>query len=402
MRRFFIVVYALTALFQVPFVLAVAWLLGRLGWGWGWAPAIALGAATVALLPGRVARMRDDSPISRVSVLLVEEPFFIHWCASLGASLFFLIAAPIAGLGSAVGLVRSAPIGVVAGGCYALAFAIAAFGVLVRRRVVRVREVTIRVEGLGEELEGYRIAQLSDLHIGSQCPRERAERWVRRANALEVDAVALTGDYVTSGVAFHETIASVLSQLRAKDGVFAVMGNHDYFGGGEPLGRLLLEGGVRLLRNERATIRRGASSLEIAGVDDTWTKRTDLDKTYEGFEHRWPLVMLAHDPDLFPSIAARGADLVLSGHTHWGQVAVPFLGERYNLTRLHTPYHAGLMRVQPPAIKRNATATVPPSPASAARSKKAQLYVNPGLGTTGPPIRVGAPPEITVLELRRA
>ena len=153
-----------------------------------------------------------------------------------------------------------------------VSIAVAAFAVVVRRRWLRVRELDVAVPGLPPAFDGYRIAQLSDLHIGSYCPRGRAERWVRRANALAADAVALTGDYVTSGVAFHRTIASVLSGLHARDGVFAVMGNHDYFGDGEPLASLLREGGVRVLRNERATVERGKDGrvvgFRVADGDD--------------------------------------------------------------------------------------------------------------------------------------
>lgn len=378
MRRFVIAVFVLTALFQVPFALGVAWVLQRNGLAFAWPIAWLLAALAFALLPGRMLRIRHDRPASRLRMWLVEEPYFIHWCASLGASVLFVLGAPIARVSHALGF-AAVDLGAIASAGYGVGLVLAAFGVLVRRKCERVRTVQLTVRGLGAAFEGYRIVQLSDLHIGSHTPRARAERWVARANALDADLVALTGDYVTSGVAFHATIAGVLAGLRAKDGVFAVMGNHDYFGDGEPLVTLLREGGVTLLRNERVTLRRGADAIELGGLDDTWTRRADLDAMLEGFSGQAPLIVLAHDPELFPELAQRQAALVLSGHTHWGQIGVPFLEQRYNLSRLSTVYHAGLYR-----------------------QGAAVLYVHPGLGTTGPPVRFGSAPEITVLELRSA
>jgi predicted MPP superfamily phosphohydrolase len=249
----------------------------------------------------------------------------------------------------------------------------------VRRRWVRVRTVDVPIAGLGVAFDGYRIAHLSDLHIGGLCPRARAERWCARVAALDVDLVALTGDYVTHGDAFHEDIAAVLSSMRARDGVIAVLGNHDYFGDIEALVTLLRARGVEVLRNQHRTLARGGSAITIAGVDDTWSRRADVEGAVAGRDEALPLLALAHDPQLFPALARRGAALVLSGHTHWGQLALPFFATRVNLSRLTYPYHAGVYR-----------------------EGAAVLYISPGLGTTGPPARLGAPPEITVLRLRRA
>jgi uncharacterized protein len=253
------------------------------------------------------------------------------------------------------------------------------YGVWFRARWPRVRRLEIPVHGMDPALDGYTIAQLSDLHIGSLFSKRAAARWIRTANAERPDLVALTGDYVTNGVAFHEDIADTLGALRAADAVVAVLGNHDYFGHGEPLASLLVDRGIVLLRNQRHTVRRGEASLEIAGVDDTWTRRADVDRTMRGFGGARPLIALSHDPALFPDFARHGAALVLAGHTHWGQVGVPFAAQRYNLARRVFRFSAGLYREGGSA-----------------------LYVNPGLGTSGPPVRFGSSPEITVFTLRCA
>jgi uncharacterized protein len=187
----------------------------------------------------------------------------------------------------------------------------------------------------------------------------------------------MTGDYVTHGDAFHEDIAAVLSAMRGRDGALAVLGNHDYFGDVEALTARLEARGVPVLRNASRVLVRGGDALTIAGVDDTWARRQDVARALQG--RRGPVVALAHDPSLFPELARRGAELTLSGHTHWGQLAVPFLATRWNLSRLTYRYTAGLYR-----------------------EGQAQLYVSPGLGTTGIPMRLGAPPEITVIRLRAA
>ena len=381
MRRFWIALYTLTAITHAPFALGVARALSRASLPLPALSAALLSIAAVTLLRGRVANARMDGPLARWKLHLVEEPFYVHWCATLVSAPLFIVGALVITARDLLGAGGSitAQLGDLAIATYVIALPLSFYGVMVRRRWVRVRTLEISIVGLGAAFEGYRIAQLSDLHIGGLGPRRHAERWVARANALDVDLVALTGDYVTSGTAFHHDIAAVLTELRARDGVVAVMGNHDYFGDGEPMMSLLRAGGVTVLGNEHRIITRGDDGLVIAGVDDTYTRRADIARALAGRDERLPLVALAHDPQLFRELARRGAALVLSGHTHWGQLALPFVAERVNLSRLSYRYHAGLYS-----------------------SGASTLYVHPGLGTTGPPVRLGAPPEITVLRLHRA
>lgn len=381
MRRFWIALYTLTAIAHAPFALGLARALSRASFPWPTLGAALLSIAAVTLLRGRVARARMDEPIARWKLHLVEEPFYVHWCATVVGAPLFLVGALVIIARHLLGASGSitAQLGDLAVATYLAALALSFYGVMVRRRWVRVRTLSISVPGLGVAFDGYRIAQLSDLHIGGLGPRRHAERWVARVNALDVDLVALTGDYVTSGTAFHHDIAAALTPLRARDGVVAVMGNHDYFGDGEPMMSLLRGGGVTVLCNEHRTVARGDDRLVIVGVDDTYTRRADIERALAGRDEGLPVVALAHDPQLFRELARRGVALVLSGHTHWGQLALPFVAERVNLSRLSYRYHAGLYT-----------------------SGASTLYVHPGLGTTGPPVRLGAPPEITVLCLRRA
>ena len=380
MRRFWIIILLVTGLTHVPFAVGVAHGLGRLGVAHALWIAAAATALSLALFPGRLNRARRDQPISSARRLLLEEPYFIHWCATVGALPPALLGALAVGVRALFGATSNAgaELGLVCLASYLAAFTLAFYGVVIRRRWVRVRTLDVTIPGLGEAFEGYRIAQLSDLHIGGLQPRAQGDRWAKKVAKLDVDLVALTGDYVTSGTAFHADIAAVLSSMKGRDGVVAVMGNHDYFGDGEPLVTLLRAAGVEVLRNENRQLTRGEDRMTIAGVDDTWTRRADVARTLAGRDKALPVIALAHDPQLFPALAKGGADLVLSGHTHWGQIALPFLASRYNVSQFTYRYHAGLYA-----------------------EEGATLYVHPGLGTTGPPVRVGAPPEITILRLRR-
>ncbi|NVL83593.1 metallophosphoesterase, partial [Escherichia coli] len=123
------------------------------------------------------------------------------------------------------------------------------------------------------------------------------KRWIRAANGAAADLAVVTGDMVTSGVAFHQDIATLVGDLRGKDGVYVIMGNHDYFGEGEPLVSLLRSRGVNVLRNQGVVLERAGAKLYLAGIDDTWTKRADLDAALAERPEGMPTVLLAHDPE---------------------------------------------------------------------------------------------------------
>jgi predicted MPP superfamily phosphohydrolase len=372
--RFLRILLGITALMHVPVGFAVAELGRRLGWpapgliGASWA------AAGVLLFVGRArAGMPDRRGRHPAIVRLVDIPYFIHWCACLWTLIPSAIATLVA---PAIDLVRGTPPhlpSTVYMYAYASGLAIAGYGVLVRRRWYRVAEHDVRVPGLDPQFEGLRIAQLSDLHIGTLTPRSWGLAWSRSANDRAPDLAVVTGDMVTSGTDFHEDVADVIGALRAKDGVFVSMGNHDYFGAeGEPLVSMLRARGVGVLRNEGVVIERGGAKLWLAAIDDTWTRRDDIARAMRERPPGATTVLLAHDPNA-------GANLVLSGHTHGGQVGVPFLSRVANLATFGYRYNVGFYRRGPSV-----------------------LYVHPGLGTTGPPMRLGVAPEVTILTLRAA
>jgi len=305
----------------------------------------------------------------RVRLYLVLWPFFAWWTLSL----VFSVLAPLAYL---AGRLAHAPSGEVWG----VAFGLAVAGTLLAfRGRPRIRRHEIAIPGLPEAFDGFRVAQISDLHCGPFASGARVEGWVAEVNALGADLVAVTGDLIASGPSFVPVVAAALGKLRGRDGVVACMGNHDYFTEGEIMVHALERAGLTLLRNRGIELRRGDATLYVAGVDDTWTGRDDLDEALAGRPAQAPVLLLAHDPALFPDAAARAVALTLSGHTHGGQLGVPLLAKRINLARVMTPFTTGLYQIG-----------------------QATLYVNRGLGTTGMPIRLSVPPEIAVITLRRA
>ncbi len=335
-----------------------------------------LAFAAGALFLGRARATMADYPRPPWRVRLFDVPYFIHWCAAAWSFLPSLVAAvvwPLVSLARGRGLELPWTFFL---GVYISGLVAAAWGILVRRRWVIVKYIDIPIAGLPESFHGFTIAHLSDLHIGSLTPRAWGERWVRMANALKPDITVVTGDLVTSGTHFHQDIADIIAGLRAESGVFVSMGNHDYFGEGEPLISLIRESGVTVLRNQGHVLERQGDRVYLAGIDDTWTRRADLDAALEARPDGLSTVLLAHDPAVFPLARERGVELTLSGHTHGGQLAVPFFERTFSLSHLVHRYHLGLYQ-----------------------EGDASLYVHPGLGTTGPPMRLGVAPAVVLIRL---
>jgi uncharacterized protein len=264
--------------------------------------------------------------------------------------------------------------------------ALFAHGYTSGRRALAVTRLPIPVAGLPPALHGFRIVQLSDLHIGAYLDLAELAAHVARVNALEPDLICLTGDLVDRA----ETCAAafpVLAGLRARHGVVATLGNHDFYAGADAVTAALERAtDFTVLRDACATVRVGDTRLVLIGLDDLgldWARGVPahpaLPGLVVGLPDGAPLVVLSHRPDCFPQAAQLGASLVLSGHTHGGQLGVPGLGRVRNLAEFITRFDRGLYR-----------------------RGRATLYVNRGLGFTGQPVRLFTPREIAVLELRPA
>jgi predicted MPP superfamily phosphohydrolase len=377
MMTFRRLVTMVTVAIHVPFAAAVAELGRRQGWPFPRVLAVALAVLGVVLFSGRVPGAHDRKRESRVSFWLVDTPYYVHWCACL----FTLIPAIVGTVvGPIVDVVRGVPPELPSGfymWTYLLGLLVCGYGILIRRRWFHVREVDVPVDGLDPSFDGFRIAHLSDLHIGTNTPKSWGLRWARAANKEAPDLAVVTGDLVTSGTEFHDDIAEVMGALKAKDGVFVSMGNHDYFGEGEPLVTRIRERGVTVLRNEGVVLERAGKHLYLAAIDDTWTQRDDLESALAARPKDAPVVLLAHDPERFRQAATRDVALTLAGHTHGGQIAFPFLSKWISLSHLTHHFHQGLYRIG-----------------------RSTLYVHPGLGTTGPPMRLGVAPIVAILKLR--
>ncbi len=238
---------------------------------------------------------------------------------------------------------------------------------------IRLIRVPLALKKFPKSLGPYRIVQITDLHVGPTLGRNFVEEVVSRVNALKPDLIAITGDLVDGTVDQLKDSVEPLRNLRAPDGVFFVTGNHEYYTGDVEGWLAYLSGlGVRVLRNERVTIRK---SFDLAGVDDLSARGPGHgyrpDQALAGRNPKRAVVLMSHQPRGFSDAIRLGVDLQLSGHTHGGQF-IPF---KY-LVGLYQPYLAGLYQ-----------------------EGNSRLYVSCGTGYWGPPIRLGVPAEITQIEL---
>lgn len=261
-----------------------------------------------------------------------------------------------------------------------IAVAVTLAGWINARRLARVVDVEVPLKGLPPSLEGFRIAQISDIHVGPTIKRDYLERIVARVNALNPDLIAITGDLVDGSVAELAAHTAPLAQLRARHGSYFVTGNHEYYANAAAWFEEIQRLGTRVLLNEHVLIQHAEAQLVLAGVTDYTahhfeaSHRSDPAAAIAGAPAAAPRILLAHQPRSAEAAARAGFDLQLSGHTHGGQ----FLP--WNLfVPLQQPFTAGLHRLQ-----------------------DLWVYVSRGTGYWGPPKRFGAPSEITCLRLVRA
>jgi len=234
----------------------------------------------------------------------------------------------------------------------------------------------IWMSDLPEGFRGFRILQLSDIHHSLFVPLDYVAAVVELSNRLKPDLIALTGDFVTYSRSSIEPVAEMLGALRARAGVVAVLGNHDFRVGADAIERALRRQRIQVLRNRHRSLQRRGSTIYLAGVDD-YGYGADLRAALRGIPEEAPTILLAHNPRLLTAAACRGVGLVLSGHTHGGQVNLPLLGTVYGRSPEQMRFKMGWDRLG-----------------------DTQIYVSRGIGTIVLPVRWRCPAEVPLLELQ--
>ena len=268
-----------------------------------------------------------------------------------------------------------------------LTFLLGLYGLFAARHRLQIVRVDLAIPDLHPDLDGFRIAQISDIHIGPTLKGSFLERVVLMVNDLEAHCIAVTGDVVDGTVQDLRDHTIPLKDLRAPYGVFFCTGNHEYYAGVNAWIKEFRSLGLRVLLNEHTIIKHGRGRLVMAGVTDYSggafdpLHKSDPDRSLAGAPESHLKVLLAHQPRSAFGAARAGFDLQLSGHTHGGQIW-PF----HHLVKLQQPFRAGLHPV--------------PSPALSGKAEQMMIFVNRGTGYWGPPLRVGSRPEITLLTLR--
>lgn len=243
--------------------------------------------------------------------------------------------------------------------------------------VLTVERHAVRLPRLPHALDGLRIVQLTDLHHSPFTGSQQLQQAIETANSLQPDIIALTGDYISHEREYAAPCAELVGRLRAKHGIFAVLGNHDHWTDAPLVADLFRAEGIRVLINEGLRFELAGASFWLAGVDDTMVGLEDLPLALAGSQADEMKLLLAHNPTILRRAARAKVDLVLSGHTHGGQVA--WRSERSASGKPRRRILRGL-----------------------GRRGDTQIYVSRGLGTVVLPIRYGSPPEVTLLELRCA
>jgi hypothetical protein len=268
-------------------------------------------------------------------------------------------------------------------------FAACAYGLLYERTEIQTTHQRIKLARLPKAFDGFRIAQLSDIHIGPFMPAEDIRKYVAMVNQMKPDLVALTGDFVTWEASPAAVVVEALSHLQAPFGIYGCLGNHEHWAGVEDsITRRFAEHGAKMLRHESATIVSGGERLNLIGVD--YQTRTLFGPPGDGIVRQYlegvdrlmlpgaVNILFSHNPNTFDRAAELGIDLSLAGHTHGGQITLEYISPDLSPARLITAYVRGWYQ-----------------------KGQSQLYVNRGIGTIFSPVRFGAPPEITFYELQR-
>jgi hypothetical protein len=271
---------------------------------------------------------------------------------------------------------------VLSGAAMAAPAAAIGYGVFIERTQIRTRVVDVPLGNLPPDLDGLRILQVSDIHLSAFLSERDLARAISAAIEMKADLAVVTGDLISTPADPLDACIRQLTRLKAPAGVFGCMGNHERYARAESYveqaaGRV----GIRFLRKQNQALRFGNATLNLAGVDHQ--TKSGGKKYLAGAERLVEPnafnLLLSHNPDVLPVAARQGYDLVLSGHTHGGQINIEILDQSISPARFVTPYIHGLYR-----------------------SGRATGFVTRGIGTIGLPARIGAPPEIPLLRLRKA
>jgi predicted MPP superfamily phosphohydrolase len=252
-----------------------------------------------------------------------------------------------------------------------------AFGIVVERKNIHLREVDVPIPNLPRDLNGLRIVQLSDIHLSPFLTEEELARAVDMANGARAHLALVTGDLITAHGDPLDACLRQLARLRSDAGTLGCLGNHEIYAGvEEEATQKAARLGIRFLRQESERLRFGSAALNLTGVD-----YQKMGTEYLRGAERWIVpaetnVLLSHNPDVFDVAAEQGWDLTISGHTHGGQISVEILHQQLSASRFFTPYVYGLFR-----------------------KGRSSVWVTRGIGTVGVPARIGAPPEVALLRL---
>jgi len=242
-------------------------------------------------------------------------------------------------------------------------------------QLISVESIEVRLQRLPAAFDGFRLAQLSDLHYDTT-PADTITSAIDAANRLDADLILLTGDYVSRARKDIEVVAAEVGRLRSRYGVVGVLGNHDHWVSSGATRALLEAAGASILVNQAQAIEREGARLWLIGVDSMWEKRTDLERALRGAPIDEAKMLLVHEPDFADAAKKHSIDFQLSGHTHGGQVRLPFVGAPF-LPKYGRKYPIGLRRAGP-----------------------LQVYTSRGVGMVRPAVRFNCRPEVTLVTLR--
>lgn len=259
-------------------------------------------------------------------------------------------------------------------------FGLVAHSVLTQLRGLTYPRIEVPVHGLPPAFDGFTVVQISDTHVGIWTRPGHIRQIVARVNAMNPDLIVLTGDYVNRFERNCTRSGESLRGLKAKHGVFAVLGNHDYWVNADAMTKALRDSGVDVLFDEQRTISIGRESITLVGLDDEWEGNPDYEKAFEGVSPDRICITIAHNPDAVLHLEGKPVALLLSGHTHGGIINLPWIGPIATTTKLDRKYSSGMYEIN-----------------------GIRFYVSRGIGlVSGIPFRLRCPPEVPVFVLKPA